>query len=119
MEPWEDGGVLLHIESLELWTHIGVPAEEREKEQRILVSLALEVRQEATKSDTLKDTLDYDALVSAVRKCAEGERKTLEKFGNEIIETVMEFDRVEKVTVNLTKSVLPGTEGVTIYLSHP
>lgn len=111
--------MLLHIESLEVWTHIGVPAEEREKEQRILVSLDLEVREEAGKSDNLKDTLNYDALMQAVKECAKGKRETLERFGREIIETIMKFDRVEKVTVNLTKFILPGTKGVTISLSHP
>lgn len=111
--------MLLHIPSLELWTHIGVPAEERAKEQRILVSLELEVREEAQKGDILGDTLDYEALVRAVKKCSRNERKTLERFGREIIEIILEFDRVEKVTVHLTKFIIPGTQGVTISLSHP
>ena len=111
--------MLLHIESLGLWTHIGVPDEEREKEQQILVSLMLEVREEASKSDALGDTLDYTSLVAALKKAAKGERKTLEKFGQELIATILKFDRVEKITMNLTKFVLPGTKGVTISLSHP
>lgn len=111
--------MLLHIESLELWTHIGVPAEERGKEQRILVSLELEVREEAGKSDDLKDALDYGTLMEAIKRCAKGERKTLERFGEEIIETIMKFDRAEKVTVHLTKFVLPGIKGITVTLSRP
>jgi len=119
IEPCEDCGVLLTISDLELWTHIGVPDEERRSEQRILATLELTIKEEAEKSDSLEDTLDYDALVRVVKKCAKGERKTLERLGGEIIEALKKFDRIEKMTVHLTKFVIPGTAGITVSLSHP
>lgn len=111
--------MLLHIESLELWTHIGVPVEEHEKEQRILVTVELEIEEETHQSDVLADSVDYDVIVRTIKRCTAGERKTLEKFGGEIIEALRMFDRIRNITVHLTKFILPGTEGITVSLSCP
>ena len=108
----------IHISTLELWTHIGVPMEERVCEQRIFVSARITCKETASQSDAITETIDYTEVIDAIKACSTLERKTLEKFAADIADAILAFDRVEHVEVSLTKHILPGTKGITITLSR-
>ena len=51
------------IHNLELRTHIGVPEEERAQEQRLLISVEMNVdTASAAKSDDVAQSIDYDRV---------------------------------------------------------
>ena len=108
----------IKISALELWTHIGVPREERVCEQRMLASVRISCKETASKSDAIAETIDYNEVIDAIKACSRLERKTLEKFSADIADAILAFDRVEHVEVSLTKHLLPGTKGITVTLSR-
>ena len=115
---------ILSISNLELWTHIGVTEEEREVEQRVLATLTVEVAEnKAGKTDDVKDTVNYEEISDAIKEVAlrqaPGERRTLEKFAEEIAEVVLQHKNVQSVTVELRKFVLPRTRSVSITITRP
>lgn len=110
----------LTIRDLKLWTHIGVLEEERKREQRILATVTLELmKQGAGESDDIKDSVDYEVIVRAIRELAKSERHTLEKFAEDIARGVLKNKSAERVTVSLRKFVLPGTEDVSLAIVRP
>lgn len=110
----------LTITSFELWTRIGVPYEERSREQRILLSVQVELANGgAGTSDELKDTMDYEEITQEIRRLAKGERKTLEKLAEDIASAVLQHPHVARVTVTLRKFILPGTKEVSLTIVRP
>ena len=72
---------LLTLTDLELWTRIGVKPEEREAEQRLLVSIDMTVdSRAAAKSDDVKKTINYFDVTQDVKSLAIKERKTIERL---------------------------------------
>lgn len=110
----------LHISELELWTHLGVPDEERAKEQRVLVSVWMEIdSSKAGKSDDIEDSIDYQKVADRMRELAKVERKTIEKFGNDIADAILKEFKPKEVTVNVRKFAIPGSESVSLTLTRP
>jgi FolB domain-containing protein len=111
---------LLSIHSLELWTRIGVFKEERRSLQRILVTIRFEgAWARAGTTDEIGDTVDYERVYREIRFLAKEERKTLEKLAEDIAAKVLEEKRIQKVTVELQKFILPGTSAVSITITRP
>lgn len=109
----------IRIFNLELWTRIGVPDFERAQEQCVRATIDFECKEEASRTDDIAKTVDYEKVVAAIKAAATKERHTLEKFAQDIADTVIAFDRVQNVSVSLTKFVIPGTAGVTVTLTRP
>ena len=108
------------IHDLELWTHIGVPEEERKKEQRLLVTLEMQLDTDAAaKSDDIEKSIDYEKVVAEIRVLAKAERKTLERFAEDIAESVLKKFHPEQVTVTVKKFALPGTASVSLTIVRP
>jgi len=110
---------ILSLHSLELWTRIGVPEIERATPQRILVTLHMEVKEGAGKSDALKDTVDYESVYTRMKILAKEERKTLERFAEDIASTLLKEFSLESIEVTLQKFILPGTAAVSVTISRP
>ena len=105
----------LRIKSLELWTHIGVPDEERAKEQRLLIDLILQIKV----SDKDAISIDYEKAAEDVRARGKGKRQTIEKLATDIADTVVKKHHPESVTVTVTKFPLPGTKHVSLTITRP
>lgn len=111
---------IISIHSLELWTRIGVPNLERAIPQRILANIRVEgAWGVAGATDDLSDTVDYESVYRKVKMLAQGERKTLEKFGEDITAEILKEKKVQRVTVELRKFILPGTREVSLSLTRP
>jgi dihydroneopterin aldolase len=108
----------IQIRDLALWTHIGVPEEERAREQRIFATVTLGCDESASKTDAVTDTMDYEELAHHFREVAKSERKTLEKLAADLCDAALAFDKVLRVSVELTKCILPGVREVTVRMER-
>ena len=106
---------LLTISDLELWTCIGVTAEERETEQRLLLTIEMTVdSRRAAKTDDVKKTVNYCDVAKDIRSLARTERKTIERLAEDIAQMVQRKHAVSAVTVTVKKFTIPGTEDVSV-----
>jgi FolB domain-containing protein len=110
----------LSINDLELWTHIGVPEEERRIEQRVLVSIELSTDLSPVgKNDDVTKGIDYEKIVADVRELAQTERKTIERLAEDIAETVLLKYQSKSVKVSIQKNPLPGVRGACVTIERP
>jgi dihydroneopterin aldolase len=110
----------ISINNIECWTHIGVPTEEREREQQLLVSLelSLSTKQAGAKDDVSK-TIDYEEVVHSIHKLAKKERKTIECFAEDIAAMVlMDYKPKGGVKVTVSKHIIPGTESAEVSIER-
>jgi dihydroneopterin aldolase len=108
------------INDLEVWTHIGVPAEERATEQRLLVTVEcmLDTRA-AAKGDDVKKSINYLDVSNDIHKLARKERKTIERFAEDVATMVQRNYKPEGVAVTVKKFALPGARDVSITITRP
>lgn len=103
------------IDGLSVVTHIGVPEEERAQPQKLSVSVSLHTdTSKAAVSDDIADTIDYAAITQDIHTLAKTERKTIERFAEDIANHILSVYSPESVTVTIDKFILPDTRKVTI-----
>ena len=109
------------VRELELMAHVGVFEVEHRYEQRLVVSVELDVvdSYDGT-SDRLADVLDYGAVVSSVQRIVDAEHvNLLETLAERIAQTWLDDPRVQAVRVRLEKpDVLPGCRSVGIEIER-
>jgi FolB domain-containing protein len=109
----------LTIHDLEIWSHIGVPEEERESEQRLLVTIELMFdARAAAQGDDVKKSINYHDLASDVHTLARKERQTIERFADDIARMVRRKYKSESVTVTVKKFPAIGAM-VSLTISRP
>ncbi|MCL4767366.1 MAG: dihydroneopterin aldolase [Hyphomicrobiaceae bacterium] len=130
MDPWSDealaeaerlatraGSRRVFVRGLELIGSVGVYEHEHRYEQRIVVSLALEVQDgyDGT-SDELSAVYDYDLAIRAVKVAiGSGHFNLIETLAERIAQSCLADRRVLKARVRLEKpDVLPSCAGVGI-----
>jgi dihydroneopterin aldolase len=122
--PRREGGrgmrrVFVH--RLELMASVGIYEVEKRYEQRILVSVDLDVVDDYDGlSDRLEDVLDYGAIVDAVRRIV-GERHfhLIETLAERVAEACLHDRRVERARISVEKpDVVPGCAGVGIAIER-
>lgn len=97
--------MVLEIKGLEIECIIGDLPEERTSPQTLTVDVALEIEENASRTDNLADTLDYaelsrriaSSLVSA--KC-----RMIERAARIVADECLSFVRVRSVDVRVSKS---------------
>jgi dihydroneopterin aldolase len=101
--------VTIEITGLQLFTHHGVTAAEREVGQRLVVDLRLDVGEsDATVTDMVEDTVDYAQVCQLVALVAQQRSyKTLERLCAAIAERLIEDFDVEYVWVKAAKPEPP------------
>ncbi len=106
------------IRGLELFTQIGVPAEERAEAQKVRVHLTLEVNR-FSEVDGIEGTVDYKAVADRVREAAaEKERQLIETLAQDIAALVLGEFEISKVRVEIEKFILPETDWVGVILER-
>ena len=109
------------IHGLELIGSIGVYEHEKRYEQRIVVSVDLEVRDTYDgRSDRIGEVYDYDHAIAAVKRIVTaGHVNLLETLAERIADACLEGDGVEQVKVRLEKpDVLPACRAVGIEITR-
>ncbi len=134
MDPWSDealaeadrrrspaGSRRVFVRNLELIGSVGVYEHEHRYEQRVVVSLELEVRDDYDgTSDDISGVYDYDLAIRAVKdSLASGHFNLIETLAERIAATCLSDRRVIMARVRVEKpDVLPSCEGVGIEIER-
>lgn len=109
----------LTITDLELWTRIGVPKEERASEQRLLVSIEMSLdAKAAAKSDDVKKSINYVDVADDVKALAQKERKTIERFAEDVAKMILNNYKTSSVTITIKKFAIPGSTSVSLTITR-
>lgn len=111
----------IFLRGIECNTRIGVPAEERAKPQRILVDVELFLSTKTiAASDDIHDGIDYAKVTEHVIELAKTERKTVERFAEDIADTILaDFKPQGGVKVTVWKTPDLPLQSASITISRP
>jgi FolB domain-containing protein len=109
-------GEWIEISDLEVRGNIGVPENEREKPQKLIVSLRFQIETSfAALNDQLENTIDYAAVASGVEKVVSSNRVHLiEKLVSDIGDTLMADFPMKRLEIELRKFILPNARYVSV-----
>jgi len=98
----------IHIEQLEIFARVGVPKTEREKPQRLTVSITLwPTRDIRDLNDDISGTVNYSAVCDETKKFArEQSHSLIETLADRIGAHLLGTFAIRKITVELRKFVL-------------
>jgi phosphoglycolate phosphatase/dihydroneopterin aldolase len=107
---------VIHIEQLELSTHIGVPDDERANAQRLTANVTFEPLFGLDGAgDEIANTVDYFQVARALQTLASSRpRKLIETLAAEIAELLLAQFDIRMVEVELRKYILPDTAWVAV-----
>ena len=110
----------ISIVNLEVFYSIGVDPEEREKPQRLLVSINLAFDfASASMSDRIEKTINYYDIAQDLLSYGNGRSwKLLEKLVANIADRVLNEYRPESVTVEVKKFSIPQARHVVVSLTR-
>lgn len=103
-------------------TRIGVGDEERSSEQTVWVSVELFVdTTDTADTDDVTKSIDYAKVTETVTSLAQTERKTLERFAEDIARTLLSTYHPTRVKVSIEKKPadLPNIEHVLVTIERP
>ena len=108
------------IEGLVCQAHVGVPVEERDQPQRILIDLELGLDlSKAGRNDRVQETVDYAAVAREVKKLAEERSFVLvEAIAESAAAMVLSRFPVEQVKVRIRKFSVPGSSSVGVEITR-
>ena len=111
----------IHIEALEVRSHIGVPDIERATPQRLTVTLTLEPTTDfRALNDQIAATIDYAAVCEAVKAVAAARpRRLVETLAEEIATELLARFPIRWLAVEVRKFILPETDHVAIRIDRP
>lgn len=109
----------VRLEGVECRVHLGVPAEERRRRQKVLVDVILETDcSKPAAADDFRLAVDYWAVEKAVRAEAEArERRLCETLAEQLAALVLKTQpRASAVTIRVHKKpfVMPKTRDVVV-----
>lgn len=106
----------IHIEQLEMFAHVGVPDHERDKPQRITVTITAWPK--ATLyglGDDIGSTINYSAIARSVRNVVDERRdKLIETLAEKIAERLLRDLPIRRLRIELRKFVLPDARFVSV-----
>lgn len=112
---------LIRVVDLEVWTHIGVPDEERAQPQRLLITV--EIRggdfRRAAKADDVRQTVDYAAVAQWIRNTAEERpRHLIETLAEDISARLSKVFPIDNLMVEIKKFILPDAQYVSVVIER-
>ncbi len=110
----EEGGTIILIKDLKLFGHHGVYEREKSEGQPFIIDLEIEAdTTDASRSDHLKDTVDYGQVVSRVARIVEEESFNLiEALAEKIAVELLREEKIKKVSVTVKKPEAPLSRSV-------
>jgi FolB domain-containing protein len=110
----------VHIEQLEMFAHVGVPDDERDKPQRVTVTIT--AWPEAglhTSGDDIDSTINYAAIARSVRNVVNERRdKLIETLAEKISERLLRELPIRRLRIELRKFVLPDAAYVAVVITR-
>ncbi len=110
----------IKIQRLRVNAHVGVPQEERQQQQMLVLSLELTPHKGfAELKDDVSNTVDYAAVCELVKQVAgEKERKLIETVGEDICRAVLAAFPLKTISLELEKRILWDTDWVGISMTR-
>jgi len=110
----------IHIEQLEIFARVGVPESEREKPQRLTVSITLwPARDLRDLNDEISRTINYSTVCEETKKFArEQSARLIETLADGLAAHLLKFFIVRKISVELRKFVLPDAEYASVSVTR-
>jgi FolB domain-containing protein len=95
----------IHIEDLELSTHIGVPEEERASPQRLTVSISFWPYHEAGDlADKIENAINYSSVVEETKNFVRDQSVNLiETLADRLAMHLLKHFRIQKIIIELRK----------------
>jgi dihydroneopterin aldolase len=108
------------LSELEVFYRVGVPDAERERPQRLTLTLVMECDVGAAAAgDDLRRTVDYAAVAERLRGLGKGrEWKLIETVAVDVATLVLEAFAVDRVEVEVRKFILPDTQYVSVRVAR-
>ena len=96
---------VIHLSGIEIFAHHGVFDHEKENGQRFFFDVDIEYdSSQAAVSDNLADTLDYAAVVTAIRDAVLGEPvDLLEALALRVMKAIFSFEMAQMVILTIHK----------------
>jgi dihydroneopterin aldolase len=110
----------VHVEQLEIFAHVGVPDDERDKPQRITVTITAwpEASLHALPDD-IGSTINYSAIARSVRNVVNERRdKLIETLAEKISERLLRELPIRRLRIELRKFVLPDAAYVAVVITR-
>jgi dihydroneopterin aldolase len=106
----------IHVEQLEMFAHVGVPDHERDKPQRITVTVTAWPQASLhSLGDDIGSTINYSAIARLVRDVVDERRdKLIETLAERIAERLLRDLPVRRLRIELRKFVLPDAQFVSV-----
>lgn len=110
----------IHIEQLEISTHIGVPEEERATPQRLTVSISLWPYHEARDvEDKIENTVNYSAVADETKNFLHDRSFNLiETLADRLAMHLLKTFPVQKITVEVRKFPLQDAKYVSVTVTR-
>jgi len=110
----------ISIQDLQVSTKIGVPDDERAHEQIVKVSIWMQIdTQTAALSDDISHTIDYAKVAKEIQILGKTERKTMERFAEDIACMILKAFKPISVKVLTKKYILSQADHVAITITRP
>jgi len=110
----------IHIEQLEVFARIGVPADERSRPQRLTVSITFwpaELGREL--GDDLGRTVDYAAVCAETTKFVDTRSdRLIETLADALANHLLGVFEIRRITLELRKFILPQVEFVSVTVTR-
>ena len=105
--------MLIEIEDLEVWCHIGVSSVERACPQKILISVTYPVP--LPEKDKIESTVDYAKVAESVRQeVCKHPRELIETLARDVCENLKSSFGITPSKIRIKKFVLPSTSAVVL-----
>lgn len=110
----------IHIEQLEVSTHIGVPEEERGVPQRLTVSVSFWPYHEAGDlADKIENAVDYSDVVEETKNFVRDQSVNLiETLADRLAMHLLKHFRIQKVTIELRKFPFEDAKYVSVTVTR-
>ena len=110
----------IHIEQLEVFTHIGVPEEERGTPQRLTVSISFWPYHEAGHlADKIENAVNYSAVAEETRNFMRDQSVNLiETLADRLAMHLLKTFRMQKITIELRKFPFEDAKYVSVTVTR-
>jgi len=110
----------IHIEQLDVFTRIGVPAEERTNPQKLTVSISFWPYQQASDvADHIERAVNYSAVAEKTKNFVREQSVSLiETLADRLASHLLKSFPIQKVTIELRKFALQDAKYVSVTLTR-
>ena len=110
----------IHIEQLDVFTHVGVPEEERAKPQKLTVSISFWPNQQTSDlADHIERTVNYSTVAEETKNFLRDQSVSLiETLAERLASHLLKNFPIQKLTIELRKFVLRDAKYVSITVTR-